>query len=154
MSFTKTSVVLKTRIFLQCLGPILTSNSPNWSKAWLDILSPQLLLLPISKPKDDMETSCFNPFTTVLNILRFLNVYTSVSAEKWIEKEYYLLTGRDTLPGGTHQPRRPDQVAKSKDMPAAGTMPNPLTVLQKTVFHRELLMSPNTATKKTPIAQH
>lgn len=50
-----------------------------------------------------------------------------MSAEKWIEKQYHLLTSRDTLPGGTHQPGRRDQVAKSKDMPAAVTMPNPLS---------------------------
>lgn len=52
-----------------------------------------------------------------------------MSADKWIETQHYLLTGRDTLPGGTHQPGRPDQVAKSKDTPAAGTMPNPFAKL-------------------------
>lgn len=49
--------------------------------------------------------------------------------DKWIEKQHYLLTGRDTLPGDTHQPGRPDQETKSKDMLAVGTMPNILAKL-------------------------
>lgn len=142
MTLTKTSVTLKTQILLQCLGLILTSSSPNLSKACLDISSPQLLLL-LSKPKDDVETSPFNPLKTVLSIVKFLNVYTRVFTDKWIERKYYLLTGRDTLPGGTHQPGRPDQEARRRTRqqwaPCQIHLPSLLTPLGATHVWNQIL---------------
>lgn len=71
---------------------------------------------------------------------------------------YYLLTGSDTLPGGTQQLGRPDQVANSEEMPATDTMHNsfvPLYRLRENNFPHvacHVLMSSNTATQKTALS--
>ena len=72
---------------------------------------------------------------------------------------YYLLTGRDTLPGGTQQLGRPDQVVNSKEIPAMDTMPNSLVptyqLRENNLPHVacgsctcHVLLSSNTATPK------
>lgn len=86
----------------------------------------------------------------------------SVSAEKWLEEMYYLLRGRDTLPGGTQQLGRPDQIADSKKVPAMDTMPNslvPAYQLRENKLPRvacHVLVSSNTATqnKALPSLNH